>query len=79
MIRRINRVLKQNRKILQEVKQYPIRYEDLVKRGFRFGHCTNVVQEEDKTCYFCYDIGYVPLENNYFAVVSSEEPEQWKN
>lgn len=52
------------------LKSKPIRYEDLVDMGFKFDHCTNIVKEDDKTCIFCYDVGYVPLENNYFAVIS---------
>jgi hypothetical protein len=73
LLRRTHRLLKKNRRILKDLDKEKVSYSELANLGFQFDHCTNVVQESAQTYFFCYDIGYVRLENNYFAVVSKVE------
>lgn len=69
----VNRSLRKNRRILKELNpkgKAKIKRKQLESRGFDFKYFTNVYKtKEGKVYYFCYEYGYLPLDNSYFALV----------
>jgi hypothetical protein len=76
-VRRINYVLRRNRRILEKFNQHgleKVRKITLLKEGFDFEYVTRVVQHENEcTLYFCYDHGYQMLENDLVELVIHED------
>ena len=76
-IRNINNILRKNRKILEELtpnKKARSTKEKLLERGFNFNYYTNTyTTKENKTYFFCYDFGYLVLENDSLALVKKKE------
>jgi hypothetical protein len=79
-IRKVNYILRKNRRIMEEfidtadkdVKRVTKR--QLLDKGFDFGYYTNIYKTKNiKYYYFCYEYGYLQLENDYFALVKREE------
>ncbi|MDA9110875.1 hypothetical protein N9J89_01345 [Bacteroidia bacterium] len=73
-IRKVNRIIKKNRNILEELcpkdKSIKVRRQELSKVGFSFEYFTNTyTTKADKTYFFCYEYGYLDLGNDYFALV----------
>lgn len=72
-IRNINNTLRKNRRILAELNvsgKARVRKEDLLDRGFKFSYYTNIyVTKGGNTYFFCYDQGYLPLENGFYTLV----------
>ena len=76
-MRNVNRILRRNRKILSELNPNgksmtnKARLQDL---GFNFNFYTNVYKTKSgKIYYFCYEHGYLPVEDNQFALVIRED------
>ncbi|HTO15587.1 MAG TPA: hypothetical protein VLZ83_07440 [Edaphocola sp.] len=74
-IRNINNILRKNRRILSEllpeaeevVKQ---RREKLLEKGFNFNYHTHHYQTQNgKTYIFCYEYGYLMLEQEWLLIV----------
>ncbi len=76
-IRNVNAVLRRNRKILSELNpngKMKIHRKKMTNKGFNFNFFTNVYKTKaGKIYYFCYDMGYLPLEGDYFALVKRRE------
>ena len=75
----INALLKSNRQILKHCLNNNIERiskNSLLEMGFKFNYFTQVRANESDPCYFCYDYGYLPLENNYFALRIKDEEER---
>jgi|SRR5687767_2650274 len=75
-IRRINNKIRKNRSILSELnpngkaKTHKLK---LIDAGLNFDYFTNVYRTRSgKVYYFCYDQGYVELEDDYYALVVKE-------
>lgn len=77
LIRRINNVLRRNRKILHELNpdgKAVVSKDDMLQRGFNFSYFTNVYRTKTgKTYFFCYEYGYLPLEDKRFSLVLKED------
>ncbi|MDA3943400.1 MAG: hypothetical protein PF694_07655 [Bacteroidetes bacterium] len=77
LIRNINNVLKKNRAILKELNpdgKAKIRKQQLDRQGFNFKYYTTTYVTKDKRVYyFVYDQGYLPLENEFYALVENSE------
>ena len=73
----INRRLRKNRRVLKELNpngKAKVRRSELEKAGFNFKYFTHVYKTKGgKVYYFCYEYGYLPLENNYFALVLNKD------
>ena len=76
-MRRVNYTIRKNRKILSalnpegKAKTHKMK---LVDAGLNFDYFTNVYRtRKGKVYYFCYDQGYVELENDYYALVIKED------
>ncbi len=75
-MRNINNVLRRNRRILEglltRVKEGKTRVSErkIQEMGFLFNFHTHTLKAKNgETYYFCYDYGYLPLNNDYMIVV----------
>ena len=77
IVKTVNRTLRKNRRILKELNpngKAKIKRKQLESRGFDFKYFTNVYKtKEGKVYYFCYEYGYLPLDNSYFALVINKD------
>jgi hypothetical protein len=78
-VRNINHALLKNRKVLESILQEgeetaKANKDKLMQLGFQFKYHTHVyTTKTGKTYYYCYDYGYLPLDNNWFLVVKKKE------
>jgi hypothetical protein len=76
-IRRVNNILRKNRKILASCNPSGKRTIDamlLAEEGFNFHYYTNVYETKKGTHYFfCYDQGYLKLENQQYMLVERQD------
>lgn len=78
-IRNINNKLRKNYRILDNYKltegKTKTTKSKLVDKGFNFDYITNIYTTKKKTIYyFVYDLGYLPLENDFYMIVKREKP-----
>lgn len=77
LMRRVNRILRKNRLILSQLNplgKSKTTKTILVKKGFNFDYHTNTyVTKNGKTYFFCYEQGYLCLENEMYALVIKQE------
>jgi len=75
-MRRVNYIIRKNRNILSDLNtkgKTKAHKEKLVDAGINFDYFTNVYRTRaGKVYYFCYDQGYLELEDDYFALVVKE-------
>lgn len=77
LMRNINNRLRKNYRILDSLmlnkgKTKTTRTR-LVNKGFDFEYITNVyTTKKGTTYYFLYDLGYLPLDNDYYMIVKRE-------
>jgi predicted nucleic acid-binding Zn ribbon protein len=76
-MRSINNILRRNRRILCELNpedKVRVHKDKLMQRGFNFRYFTNTyTTQKGATYYFCYEQGYLPLENEFYALVLKKE------
>lgn len=77
-MKRVNYVLRRNRRILMELNTLQdticVHRRRMEEKGFDFKHFTHTyVTQKGKTYYFCYEQGYLQLDNDYFALVARKE------
>ena len=74
-VRKVNNVLKKNRRILLEVlgdtdETVKIKRERLLEQGFQFSYHTHTyLTQKQQTYFFCYEFGYLPLDQEWILVV----------
>jgi hypothetical protein len=72
-VRNINNTLRKNRRILTELNldgKTRVHKSKLLEKGFHFGYLTNISITKAGAQYtFCYDQGYLALDNDYFLLV----------
>lgn len=77
LMKNINNQLRKNRRILKELNpegKAKVKKHTLQSRGFSFKYFTNVYKtKEGKVYYFCYEYGYLALDNDFFALVLNKE------
>ena len=76
LIRNINNRLRKNWRILEKLnpqqKTKTTRIK-LIQEGFDFNYFTSIyITKAGKTYYFVYDQGYLPLEEDFYALVKRE-------
>lgn len=76
-VRRINNILRKNRRILEKLNPNGKRTVDamlLAEEGFNFHYFTNTYQtQKGNTYFFCYEQGYSQLENNQYMLVQKQD------
>ena len=78
-IRNINNALRKNRRILEELlpeneKMVKVTREKLLHNGFQFKYHTHIYTNPKGSGYqFCYEYGYLVLENNWYLIVKRME------
>ena len=77
LVRNINNILRRNRRILEELNpggKTKTTRKKLSAKGFDFEYHTRSYQTQNgKTYHFCYEYGYLPLDNDEFLLVKREE------
>src|SRR5689334_4534983 len=74
IIRNINNALLKNRRVLEASlgaeEMQKITKEKLLQQGFQFKFITHTyTNKKGNTYFFCYDFGYLPLENDWYLLV----------
>ena len=73
----INRILKKNRDILRAKNpegKAKVKRDALVRKGFDFNfHTHTYATQKGQVYFFCYEYGYLPLENDELLLVKREE------
>jgi hypothetical protein len=76
-VRRINNILRKNRRILDKLNPNGKKTVDamaLAEEGFNFHYFTNTfTTQKGATYYYCYDRGYTITEENKYFLVHKEE------
>lgn len=77
LVRNINGILRRNRRILEELNpegKTKITQKKLSAQGFNLTYFTHIYQTlTGKTYHFCYDQGYLLLDNDEVLLVRREE------
>jgi predicted nucleic acid-binding Zn ribbon protein len=76
-VRNVNNTLRKNRRILIEANpsgKTKMSREKLIQKGFDFNYFTNIYKtKEGAIYYYCYEQGYLPIENNWYLLVERKE------
>ena len=77
-VRNINNALIKNRRILESLlrdeKMIKVSKTKLLEHAFSFKYITHLyTNHKGNTYYFCYEYGYLPLENDWFLIVKRKE------
>ena len=77
VIVQVNKVLRKNRTILRTLNPVGmtiVRKEFLVERGFNFKYFTTLYKtKEGNEYWFCYDVGYMLMEDNKVRIVDYQK------
>ncbi|MGH2646104.1 MAG: hypothetical protein ACRDE8_01000 [Ginsengibacter sp.] len=79
LVRNINNALGKNRRILETLfadgeEIAKATKDKLLQKGFQFKYFTNTYTNKKGNVYFfCYDLGYLPLENDWYLLVKRKE------
>ncbi len=72
-IKNVNNLLRKNRRVLLELNpkgKSKTTKKKLEQKGFNFQYFTSIYTTKAGVIYyFCYEQGYLPLENDYYALV----------
>ena len=76
-VRNVNNILRKNRRILKDLmpsETAKSSKSNLIQKGFNFKYYTNLyITKKGITYYFCYEYGYLPIENDYYFLVKRKE------
>ncbi len=79
LVRNINNALGKNRRILDSLftegeGMAKTNKNKLLQKGFQFKYLTHTyTNKKGDTYFFCYDIGYLPLESDWYLLVKRKE------
>lgn len=79
LVKSVNKALLGNRKILEgllktEEEKVSVPKDRLLRLGFQFKYLTHLyTTKAGKTYYYCYDYGYLPLDNDWYLVVRKSD------
>src|SRR5690606_728357 len=72
-VRNVNNALRRNRRILESSlvgEKTTMPRQKLLDKGFNFGlHTSHLTTRNKDTYVFCYEYGYLPLENDFVLIV----------
>ena len=73
VVKHVNTILRKNRKIMEALlpeETAKVSQQKLIDKGFNFNyHTTITTTKTGKNYVFCYEYGYLPIENNYYLLV----------
>ncbi len=76
-MRNIIGILKKNRKILKDLNpdgKVTVKGQKLEEKGFNFKYFTKIYKTKTgNVYYFCFEYGYLPLENNFYTLVINKD------
>lgn len=76
-IRNVHNTLRKNRRILEELNpkgKGKTTKSTMLKKGFDFTyHTSTYTTKAGATYYFCYEYGYLPIDNDYMVLVIRQE------
>jgi hypothetical protein len=78
-VRSINNTLLKNRKILESIlpgteETAKASKDKLQRLGFHFKYLTHIyTTKTGKSYFYCYDYGYLPLDNDWYLIVKRKE------
>lgn len=76
-VRNVNSILRKNRRILVGLNptgKNRVSQEKLKARGFNFHYFTSLYKtREGAQYYYCYEQGYLPIENGHYLLVIKKE------
>jgi hypothetical protein len=76
-MRRINNILRKNRRILSALNPDGKKTVDgitLAEEGFNFHYFTNIYRtQKGSSYYFCYDQGYLKMDNDQYMLVQKQD------
>ncbi len=79
LVRNINNALGKNRRVLNALfkageEMAKVSKDKLIEKGFVFKYYTHTyTNKKGQVYFFCYDVGYLPLEHEWFLVVRRRE------
>lgn len=79
LVRNINNALLKNRKVLESLlpvgeETAKANKEKLIRLGFQFKYLTHTyTTKTGKVYYYCYDYGYLPLDNDWYLIVKTKD------
>lgn len=72
-VRRVNAILRKNRRILAALnpgEKATVHKDKLSEKGFSFSYFTNTyTTQKGAVYYFCYEYGYLPLDKDFYMLV----------
>jgi predicted nucleic acid-binding Zn ribbon protein len=78
-MRNVNNALSKNRRILEELlpegeETAKATQSKMLQKGFLFKYVTHLyTTKTGKVYYYCYDYGYLPLDNEWYLIVRRKE------
>jgi len=81
-VRKVNHILRRNRHIMAalvpaEKGKISLQKARLTEEGFNFNYHTHLyITRNGHTYYFCYEYGYLPLDNDYYMLVKRSGREE---
>lgn len=75
LVRNVNNALGKNRRILEsllseEEETIKVNESRLIELGFHFKYITHLyTNKKGNTYFFCYDMGYLPLDSGWYLIV----------
>jgi hypothetical protein len=79
LVRNINNALGKNRRIMEGLfvtgeEMAKATKDKLLQKGFQFKYITHLyTNKKGNNYFFCYDLGYLPLENDWYLIVKRKE------
>lgn len=79
LIRKVNGILRKNRRILEELlpadeQKINVKKSKLTGRGFNFNFYTSAfAHKRGVVYYFCYEYGYLSMEGDQFMIIRRDE------
>ena len=79
LVRNINNALLKNRKVLESIlldgeETAKANKDKLMRLGFQFKWLTHIyTTKTGKTYFYCYDYGYLPMDNDWYLIVRRKE------
>jgi hypothetical protein len=77
LVRKINNILRRNRRILEELTpsgKNKTTQKKMAAKGYNFDYHTRTYQTQNgKTYHFCYEYGYLPLDADEVLLVKRED------